>query len=1186
MSSVTPARDAFLVERLRRALAAAGHDLAAEELSDLLWLALHTPPVREGPQAGRAVRKSVAVRGEEPRDRPMRSVPASDPVAGVVGPVPAAVETVPPDAGDRAMAGHPDAPPVRMRRPVYALTAAHAGTGAAPVRVPGIRGLSHQLGVARGLRPLKRTVPSAHAVELDETATAEAIADNDVLDLVLRPARERWLNLTVMVDDGLSMRVWKDTVTELSRLLSSLGIFRKVSVRDHSFAAPPRTAGLTTFGRTVVLVLSDATAPCWRDGTALRHLCVWARGSPTAVVQPLPARLWSGTGLDAEFMTVRTHRSAPANTALHTPHATLPVPVLELAEWDLGPWARLIASDGTSARLAVVDAAAPPVLPAASDPPHDRGPEERLCDFQSSVSSEAYELAGHLAAVDPLTLPVMRVVQSAVLPGSGPAHLSEVLLGGLMSVDRPLDGTGGRDAYDVFTFDPDVRALLTLTVRASTARRTVDAVSDFIGARIGRSDDFPALLADRTGTLRLPERRAPFGELPGGAAPDTDGGWQTSAAAGVVQVHAMEHDYIVTSLGFLVGPDRVLTAGGPETAQITGAGSAGPMNARPVWRQEIYRDDEFPELLLLRTSLRLPGERAAEPCRSRQDWPVLPGVLYLGLGPGRDRLTAYRCGEPRNESGSVLAVPLLATDPPAFRAVGAPVLAAGKLLGIVVEGARESGAVLFVRPLYSLSEASLNLLEGESEDSGPDPADVRPAHGLSNLEGPGVPRFLLENPFHSTAFTWLESSVRAAPRAAPFVLAGPRGTLKSETVRRYVQVVAPQHRLVWWVGCYTASRLPEGLAMLAHRLLPGPPGRPAWSVETAARWAVSWLRAHEGWLLVLDDVRARRDIDGYGLDALGTGTVVVTTRAETEEFAPLPTFTMQPWNSELVQVCAEIRAQNRHAYELLGVVAWYGTRVQLDLVRGLWPDVHTRVVEDAVDLLTARGVIQRREDDSFVTSPMLRMMMRTPAPPDWSGEHIAEARAEAVRVIFDRVPRTRLSSATAVQLSALARALDPFEDHVWALSEATQPSQDTMEMAILFFGVGLRLIWRAASPDGVGLAERACAAFDAAGEGRERRMLAENALSSVQTALAMSPQTLEMAEPEGVADVVSLIRRHQLREATRSSDRMLGPEHPLSASLRTMTSSGVSEGLPGLPPGGPVPVRQPPDGSPPVVDKR
>ncbi|MER5890910.1 SAV_2336 N-terminal domain-related protein [Streptomyces sp. NPDC001941] len=829
------------------------------------------------------------------------------------------------------------------------MTGARTGTGAAAVRVPGVRGLAHQLGVARGLRPLKRTVPSPHAVELDEAATAEAIADHGLLDLVLRPARERWLDLVVAVDDGLSMRIWSDTVGELARLLSSLGIFRKVTVRAYAFAAPPPPARPAGRGRTVVLALSDATAPCWRDGTARRHLARWAREAPTALVNPLPARLWGGTGLDVEFGTVRTDRSAPANTGLRTPLARLPVPVLELAEWDLGPWARLLASEGAAARLAVADAAAGATTHPPPDAPDAREPDDRLRDFRAAVSPEAYALAGHLAAVDPLTLPVMRVVQAAVLPGSGPACLSEVLLGGLMAVDRPLGEEGGRGrAYDVFSFDPEVRELLALTIRPGAARRTVDAVSEFIEPRLGRAADFPALIADRTGSLRLPRGARPFGELA--------------------------------------------------------------------------------------------AEAEAEP-------------------------------EP--------------------------------------------------------SEVRL-----------PDPDALKAGHGVHNLAEP------LDGEHHARALRWLASAAEGG--RGLFLLSGPRQSLKSKTAFHYAHTTA--HRLTWWVRADTPRALADGLAGLAARLVPAaPPGGPP-DRDALVRWALDWLAAHRGWLLVLDGLTELGQLLELGLDAPETGTVLVTTRVRAHEHWPEATYALGPEEEALAEACALVRGQNRYAYEILGVLAWYGPVVPAPLLE--WMTGSTGVVRAAVRLLVESGAVAASGDDGLRTSAQLRVMMRAPDPPHWTAQNVTVARGTAVRMLLDEVPEAARALTEAIEVGVLAGALEPYESHVRALAAAVPPAEDSVELAILYFGSGLRMVWRDGSPEGVRLAERACDALDVhwGSRSQERAVLADNALTRLATAVALSARTLATA-PEGTPRLVELLREQRYGEAYGQCVRVLGADHPLTAAL-------------------------------------
>ena len=475
--------DELWVASLHAALRSAGVELSPRELGDVLWLALHEPPSQTaGPES-----------------------------ATVLPPLPAPASLPRPQHPRQDVAEPPES---EGQRPVYALTGTREGgaTGT-PVRIPGVRGLRHPLGIVRGLRALKRRVPSAHRYELDESATAEAIAESGALDAVLRPAEDRWLHLVLAVDDGPSMRVWRDTVRELADAFTGSGIFRSVRV------SPLDANDSLTGGRTAVLAVTDGVGDHWYTGAARERLAALARRAPTAVLHLFPTRLWSGTGLAAEPMIVRTTGPAPPNTLLSAddpwlPASSslrpgLPVPVLELDEPSLRSWAELIASHGGVAALRVIDASR---LPEAA--PFEEGTAgdqdtvaECVRTFRATASPHAYELAGHLAAVDPLTLPVMRLVQAAALPDSNPVCLAEVLLSGLMYADDPLAG------QDVFAFAPEVRGVLRTVVNAGSANRTVDAVNDFITPRLGRTPDFPAVIADRTGTLTLPRGGEPLAEL-------------------------------------------------------------------------------------------------------------------------------------------------------------------------------------------------------------------------------------------------------------------------------------------------------------------------------------------------------------------------------------------------------------------------------------------------------------------------------------------------------------------------------------------------------------------------------------------------------------------------------------------------------------------------------------------------
>jgi hypothetical protein len=330
-----------------------------------------------------------------------------------------------------------------------------------PVRAPEARALaSAELRLGRALRPLKQLRPDRRTDELDEPATVAAMAETGLPDVVLRPARTRWLDLALLVDDGVSMLLWQRLAAETRQLLERSGAFRDIRVYSldsrspdapvlghHPFApdsAPlPLTAVADPCGHTLLLVVSDGVGPAWRDGRMHRALERAAALGPTAVLHALPRRLWEGSGIRAEPWRVTTLRRGAANRTWRVadpvlppelaPYNGVPVPVLAPDPDAVGAWARLVGSSGTSVVLPLLA----PRTPARPYAATRSGGGDGLLRFRDAASPQAYRLAAHLAAVAPVSVPAMRLVQDALGPDVDTGHLAEVFLGGLM---RGADG--------------------------------------------------------------------------------------------------------------------------------------------------------------------------------------------------------------------------------------------------------------------------------------------------------------------------------------------------------------------------------------------------------------------------------------------------------------------------------------------------------------------------------------------------------------------------------------------------------------------------------------------------------------------------------------------------------------------------------------------------------------------------
>ncbi|MCQ9135250.1 SAV_2336 N-terminal domain-related protein, partial [Streptomyces hilarionis] len=498
MASEAAGGDRSALERLTRLLtAAADTEPTPRELAELLWLArqLPDPDGPDGPD-----RRDGPGTPAPPTPAPARPV-AKDPTAGPPPRGPSA-----PSAGAHGPPNPPPVPdvriPLRLPTPASRAPGGRGAAGGRPLLAPAPPMLPHPLALQRALRPLKRTVPSARALRLDERASADRIArlgaHPDVWLPVLRPARERWLRLALVHDTGPTMPVWRPLVRELHTVLAQSGLFRTVTVHPATPDGRARHVPDTADGRTVTLVVSDCMGPQWRPGPAgerwhatLRH---WAARTPLAVVQPLPERLWPTTALPARPGLLASAGAAAPSTALRftpydaeagpPPATALPLPVLEPGAPWLANWATLVASPGgarTPGAAAWLTAAPVPSAEPEAPDPAALPAEDLVLRFRATASPQAFRLAGHLALAVP-SVPVMRLVQRAVDRDPRPQHLAEVILSGMLTA---VPGPPG--SYD---FRPGVRELLVRTLPRTTrgrARELLDRVGGLIDERAGRA---------------------------------------------------------------------------------------------------------------------------------------------------------------------------------------------------------------------------------------------------------------------------------------------------------------------------------------------------------------------------------------------------------------------------------------------------------------------------------------------------------------------------------------------------------------------------------------------------------------------------------------------------------------------------------------------------------------------------
>lgn len=486
-----------------------GIDPHPDELADALWLARWAPaehPERVPGQDGTPADGPGAV-GDGDRRTPNLPRPDVTPPQGTRIPGPSTAELAIPGPGARQEGAEGEAGADDE--------GAREGRDG-QVRVPTAAALPEPLALQRALRPLRgyhAPVRSATAEAFDEAATADRAADTGVTVPVFRGSRRRAARVQFVMDVSTSMVVWEETLQELRQICERSGAFREVRVHyvrenaegeaafalsaapDAQLHRPEELRDPT--GHRLTFVLSDCAGPLWRAGKMQQLLYAWATTAPVAVVQPLPQRMWRRTHLPA-IQGELVRGEGPAGRLKFRPavgeapggHA-LPVPVLAPRPGPLRAWVRLVSgAKGQSLRTVAgwVHAQHPPSgAPRRAD--RAVAPADRVGAYRRAASPGAARLAVYLAAA-PLVLPVMQLVQRAMLPDSGPEVLAEVMLGGLLRRSADVEGLIGYEFID------GVRRELLKQIAVSDAHLVLKHCSAYLESRYGRTArNFPALAA-------------------------------------------------------------------------------------------------------------------------------------------------------------------------------------------------------------------------------------------------------------------------------------------------------------------------------------------------------------------------------------------------------------------------------------------------------------------------------------------------------------------------------------------------------------------------------------------------------------------------------------------------------------------------------------------------------------------
>lgn len=427
-----------------------------------------------------------------------------------------------------------------------------------PIKAPAAPALRIRLELARALRPLRRKVPSPGRMAFDEIATVEQIANQNIWSPVLRPAPECWLDLALVIEDTPSLVLWKETIREFQMLVERQGAFRRVTtwrLRAHEQRSlalfknwkkePTRQRQqsqrpsqpeqlLDPAKRRLILLLSDCTSEAWRSGQLLDWLDCWGEQAPTAVVQFLPERLWSQTvlgqgvpmwlsALEPGVPSAKLRQADQAQLLQQLLSVTeeqassrkkpqkITVPIIPLEAEPLKQWAKVVAGAGevrtTGVEFDRTKFSPSPSAASSEGQPHSFSAQERVQRFRTTASLMAQRLAGLMAAapVDPV---IVDLIRQTLLREAEPVHVAEVFMGGLMDAKETENGLR-------YNFPSEVRGLLIDTVPKSKKESVLDAVSVYIGDRLGRNiRSFEALLGvDFSGDAEAEGLVVPFAQV-------------------------------------------------------------------------------------------------------------------------------------------------------------------------------------------------------------------------------------------------------------------------------------------------------------------------------------------------------------------------------------------------------------------------------------------------------------------------------------------------------------------------------------------------------------------------------------------------------------------------------------------------------------------------------------------------
>ena len=516
-----------MIERAIAILQDVGYDLTARELADILWLAVKMKPLSaQSPHQITEPLTQLPTPKPDPSNKPVDTskpeVPKPRDTSGSSDKEPTAPVVLPP-------------PPSEPKPP------STDNTEAIPIKIPAAAALRNSLALGRALRPLMRKVPSLTEKILDEEATVQRFAEDEIGIPILKSTPERWLELALVVEETSITEIWEQTIREFQQLLKYQGAFRDVRTWklkvaesidstsnqpkiqlfpenstgfDESTAHKPDVL-IDSQGRRLILLVSDCISPIWRKQLIHPILELWGKQGLITILQLLPERLWDRTALVNEIpVLLSTYAPGLYNSQLNSQlwdeddidefsdkdksknlKSLTSIPIITLEPEPLLQWSKVIAGQGNiltagfkfysyySHQQTNSLENVPPTTLQLSDSKNLNTEELLVNLFRANASLQARRLAGLMATV-PVSISVVNLIRETLLPDAREIHIVEVFMSGML---KRLPLSQQDDTEYTYEFVDGVRELLRDFVPPDKQISVLDKVSEFIAKRLGIS---------------------------------------------------------------------------------------------------------------------------------------------------------------------------------------------------------------------------------------------------------------------------------------------------------------------------------------------------------------------------------------------------------------------------------------------------------------------------------------------------------------------------------------------------------------------------------------------------------------------------------------------------------------------------------------------------------------------------